>query len=127
MPPEQPRGRETLTGVMLALSRHRCMTTCRRYAVIGVIAKCCCMHIDGGRGHESVLVHQTDAVIVGSAPYPGVGRHRQVEVTRNLEGGLLGECRVAGHVEGNLHAQHIAAPVDAAPYEVGELGGLCPL
>src|SRR5205085_804402 len=53
--------------------------------------------------------------------------HRQVEVTRNLEGGLFGEGRVAGHVEGNLHAQHISAPINTAPDEVGELRGLCPL
>src|SRR5258708_17548513 len=85
------------------------------------------MYIDGGRGHEAVLVHDADTVVFGDAPHAGVGRYRQVKVTRNLEGGLLGEGRVAGHVEGNLHAQHISVPVDAAPDEVGELGGLCPL
>src|SRR6266702_3966186 len=126
MPPEHPRGRVALTGVSLALSRHRCMATSRRYAVIGIIGKCCRMHIDGGGGHESMFVHQTDAIIVGSAPYPGMGRHGQVEVTRCLERGLLGECRVAGNVEGKLHAQRISAPVNATSNEVGELGGLCP-
>src|SRR5437764_4241341 len=85
------------------------------------------MYIDGGRGHEAMLVHHADTLVFGDAPHAGVGSYRQVEVTRNLEGGLLGEGRVAGHVESNLHAQHIAAPVDAAPDEVGELGGLCPL
>src|SRR6266699_1977248 len=85
------------------------------------------MYIDGGRGHEAMLVHHADTVVFGDAPHAGVGSYRQVEVTRTLEGGLLGEGRVAGHVEGNLHAQHIAVPVDAAPDEVGEFGGLCPL
>src|SRR5439155_5793044 len=82
---------------------------------------------DGGGGHESMFVHQTDAIIVGSAPYPGMGRHGQVEVTRCLERGLLGECRVAGNVEGKLHAQRISAPVNATSNEVGKLRGLCPL
>src|SRR5947209_12440242 len=85
------------------------------------------MYIDGGRGHEAMRVHHADTLVFGDAPHAGVGSYRQVEVTRNLEGGLLGEGRVAGHVESNLHGQHIAAPVDAAPDEVGELGGLCPL
>src|SRR5438874_11448935 len=85
------------------------------------------MYIDGGRGHEAILVHHADTVVFGDAPHAGVGSYRQVKVTRNLEGGLLGEGRVAGHVESNLHAQHIAAPVAAAPDEVGELGRLCPL
>src|SRR5438552_14877574 len=85
------------------------------------------MYINGGRGHEAMLVHHADTVVFGDAPHAGVGSYRQVEVTRNLECGLLGEGRVAGHIEGNLHAQHIAVPVDAAPDEVGELGGLCPL
>src|SRR6266702_1151280 len=85
------------------------------------------MYIDGGRGHEAMIVHHADTVVFGDAPHAGVGSYRQVEVTRNLECGLLGEGRVAGHIEGNLHAQHIAVPVDAAPDEVGELGGLCPL
>src|SRR5438874_7036431 len=85
------------------------------------------MHIDGGRGHESVLVHQTNAIIVGSAPYPGMGRHGQVEITRYFKRGLLWEGRVAGDVEGELHAQHISAPVNAASNEVGKLRSLCPL
>src|SRR5437660_12763289 len=85
------------------------------------------MYIGGGRGHEAMLVHHADTLVFGDAPQAGVGSYRQVEVTRNLEGGLLGEGRVAGHVEGNLHAQHISAPVNAAPDEVGELRGLCPL
>src|SRR2546421_1040701 len=127
MPPEQPRGRIALTGVMLAFSRHRGGAARRRYAVIGVIGKCCRMHIDGGGGHESMFVHQTDAIIVGSAPNTGVGRHGQVKVTRNLERGLLGEGRVAGNVEGKLHAQHISTSVNATSNEVGKLRGLCPL
>src|SRR5881409_2700413 len=85
------------------------------------------MHIDGGGSHESMFVHQTDASIVSSAPHTGVGRHREVEVTRNLECGLLWEGRVAGNVEGKLHAQHISTSVNATSNEVGELRGLCPL
>ena len=85
------------------------------------------MHIDGGRGHEAMFVHHADTVVFGDAPHTSVGCHRQVKVTRDLEGGLFGEGRVAGHVEGNLHAQHISAPVNATPDEVGELRGLCPL
>src|SRR6266581_1103448 len=102
MPPEHPRGRVALTGVLLALSRHRCMATSRRYAVIGIIGKCCRMHIDGGGGHESMFVHQTDAIIVGSAPHTGVGRYGEIKVTCNLERGFLRECRVASYVEGKL-------------------------
>src|SRR5207248_4087416 len=85
------------------------------------------MYIDGRRGHEALLVHHADTVVFGDAPHAGVGGHRQVEVTSNLEGGLFGEGRVAGHVEGNLHAQHISAPINTTPDEVGELRGLCPL
>src|SRR6266516_6048514 len=103
MPTEQPRGRITLTGVMLALSRHRCMATRSCYAVVGVMGKCCHMHIDSGGGHESLLVHQTNAIIVGSAPHTGVGRYGEIKVTCNLERGFLRECRVASYVEGKLH------------------------
>src|SRR6266702_2237136 len=85
------------------------------------------MYIDGGRDHEAMLVHHADTVVFGDAPHAGVGSHRQVEVTSNLEGGLFGEGRVAGHVEGNLHAQHISAPINTTPDEVGELRGLSPL
>src|SRR5207244_8117014 len=59
--------------------------------------------------------------------YTSVSRHRQIELTSNLERGFLRECRVAGDVEGKLHAQHISAPINAASNEVGELRGLCPL
>src|SRR5437764_12926660 len=85
------------------------------------------MYIDGGRGHEAMLVHHADTVVFGDAPHTGVGCHWQVEVTSNLEGGLFGEGRVAGHVEGNLHAQHICAPINTTPDEVGEVRGLSPL
>src|SRR6266699_1528840 len=85
------------------------------------------MYIDGGRGHEAMLVHHADTVVFGDAPHAGVSSHRQGKVTRNLEGSLLGEGRVAGHVEGNLHAQHISAPINTTPDEAGELRGLCPL
>src|SRR5437588_2778360 len=85
------------------------------------------MHIDGGRGHEAMFVHHADTVVFGDAPHTGVGCHRQVKVTGNLEGSLFWEGRVASDVEGNLHTQHISTAVYAAPYEVGELRGLCPL
>ena len=84
------------------------------------------MDIDGGGGHKSMLVHQTDAVIVGRSPYACMGRYRQIEVARSLECGLLRKCGVAGNIESELHAQHISTPVDAPPDEIGKLGGLCP-
>src|SRR5712692_7980033 len=124
MPPEQPRGRVALTSVLLALCGDRCVATCGRDAMVRVLGQCCGMHIDGGWGHESMFVHQTDAVIGGSAPHTGVGRHRQVEVTRDLERGLFGECRVAGDIEGELHAQPISTSVNAASNEIGELRSL---
>src|SRR5215472_4458018 len=55
MPPEMPRGWVALTSIHLALGRHRCITACCCYALIRVLGQCCCMYIDGGRGHESVL------------------------------------------------------------------------
>src|SRR5579859_1189708 len=85
------------------------------------------MYIDGGRSHEAVFIHHADTMVFSDAPYTGVGCHRQIKVTGNLEGGLLGEGRIAGHVEGNLHAQHISTSVDATPDEVGELGSFRPL
>src|SRR5215471_504349 len=127
MPPELPRWWVALTGIHLALGGHRCVATCCRYSMIRVFRQGCRMHINGGRGHESVIVHQADAIIIGSAPYTSVGRHCQVKVTRNLEGGLLGECWVAGDVKGKLHAQHISTPIDTTSNEISELRGLCPL
>src|SRR5712692_5414516 len=121
MPPELPCGRIALTSILLALGGDRCVATCGRYALVGVLGQRCRMHIDGGRGHEAMFVHQTDTVISGSAPHTGVGRHRQVEVTRDLERGLFGECRVAGNVESELHAQPISTSVNTAPNEIGEL------
>ena len=87
MPPEQPRRRVALTGVILALSRHGCMTARGRNAVIRIVGKGRCMHIDGGRGHEAMFVHHADTVVFGDAPHTSVGCHRQVKVTRDLEGG----------------------------------------
>ena len=74
-----------------------------------------------------MFVHQTDAVIVGRAPHASVGRYRQIEVTRDLERDLFGECRVAGDIEGELHAQPISTSINAASNEIGELRSLCPL
>src|SRR5437870_687510 len=85
------------------------------------------MDIDVGGGHEAVFVHQADAIIVGGAPYASVGCHGQVEFTCSLKGGFFGECRVAGDVEGNLHAQLISMPIDATVNEIGEFWGFCPL
>src|SRR5579863_1439529 len=76
MPPEVPGGWVALTSIHLALSGHRCVAACCCYAMIRVFGQGCRMHIDGGGGHESVLVHQTDAIIVGSAPYASMSRHR---------------------------------------------------
>src|ERR1700738_2604996 len=111
MPSELPRGWVALTSVLLALGGDRCVATCSRYALVGVLGQCCRMDIDGGRSHESMLVHQTDAIIVGCAPHTGMSRHRQVEFTCNLKCGLFGECRVAGDIESKLHAQLITTPV----------------
>src|SRR5438045_5850950 len=85
------------------------------------------MYIDRGGGHKSMFVHQTDAIIIGSAPHASMGRHWQIEVTRRLERGLFGECRVTGNVEGELHAQPISTSVNTAPNEVGELRSFGPL
>src|SRR5258708_21303426 len=104
MPSELPRGWVALTSVLLALGGDRCGATCGCYALVGVLGQCCSMDINGGGNHESMFVHQTDAIIVGSAPHTGMGRHRQVEVTRNLKCGLFGECRVTGDIESKLHA-----------------------
>lgn len=72
------------------------------------------------RGHEAVLVHQADAIVVGGAPHPGVGGDGDAQFAGHLEGGLLGEGGVARDVEGELEAEHVVA-VDAAGDEVAEL------
>ena len=58
------------------------------------------MNVDGLGCHEPVLVHQPDAVVVGRAPDTGVGGHGKPELTSGLEGCLLREAGVTGHVEG---------------------------
>ena len=54
-------------------------------------------------------MHEPDAVVVRRAPDAGVRRDRQVELAGHLEGGPLGEGRVAGDVEGELQAEQVAA------------------
>src|SRR5579883_88621 len=87
----------------------------------------CRVYVDSRRGHESMVIHHTDTIIFGDAPHTGMGCHRQVEVTRRLESRLFGEGRVASHVKGNLHTQHISAPIDTALDEIGKLRRPCPL
>src|SRR5579883_3591259 len=85
------------------------------------------MHIDGRGGHEAVFVHQADASIFGYAPYTCMSCDGQIEIPRNLERAFFREIRIASDIEGDLHAQHISAPIDTALNEVGKLGSLCPL
>src|SRR5215471_14586559 len=127
MTTEHPCWRIALSGIMLALSRYRCISTGRRYPVIGVIRQCCCMYINGGWSHESMLVHQTDAVIVGRAPHTSVSCHRQVKFPCNFEGCPLGKGFITCNIEGELHAQHIPSSVNPATNKVRELWSLRPL
>src|SRR5579875_1910256 len=85
------------------------------------------MHVDGGGSHEAMIVHKTNTDIGSDAPHASVGCDRQVELTGNLEGGFFGKGWIAGHIEGNLHTQHVAAPIDATLDEIGEFRSLCPL
>src|SRR6266567_1895502 len=48
------------------------------------------MYIDGGRGHEAMLVHHADTVVFGDAPHAGVGSHRQVEELEVVREGPVG-------------------------------------
>ena len=72
---------------------------------------------------KPLLVHQPDAVVVGRAPDAGVRGHRDAEVAGHLERRLLRERRVAGDVEGHLHAHQVVAGV-AQPLEQRADGGV---
>ena len=77
---------------------------------------------------EAVLVDQPDAVVVRRAPDAGVRGHREPEVAGHLERRLLRERRVAGDVEGQLEAEHVAGAGAASLEEVadGRVGGPLP-
>jgi len=78
------------------------------------------VHVDALRRHESVVEHEPDAVVAGRAPHPRVCRHGDAELAGDLERAQFREERVAGHVEGELEAEHVVAG-DPAAHEVAEL------
>src|SRR5262249_6559544 len=80
------------------------------------------------RGHETVLVHEPDAVVGGDLPYPGVGGDRHAQFTRHLEGCLLREVRAGRRdVEGHLEAEHVVAAAEVPADKAAKLGGGRPL
>ena len=107
-------GRVPLPGAALGLGRHRDGAAGRGDPLVAVPGEGRGVHVHGLRGHEAVLVHQPDAVVVGRAPDAGVRGHRDAEVAGHLERRLLREGRVAGDVERHLHAHHVVARRRAA-------------
>ena len=117
---DRPGRRVALAGALLALGRHRDRPAGRGDAVVGVRGQGGGVHVDRLRGHEPVVVHQPDAVVVGRTPHPGVRGDRDAELAGHLEGAPLRELRVAGDVEGHLEAEHVVAGEPAVD-EVAEL------
>ena len=62
-----------------------------------------------------------------SRPHPGVRADRDAELAGDLEGGLLGEGRVAGDIEGQLEAEQVIAAADVPGGEIAELRSRGPL
>ena len=117
---QPPGGRVALARALLALGGDRREPAGCRDPVVGVRVQGCRVHVDRARRHEPVLVHEPDAIVVGGAPDARVRRHRHGQLAGNLERGSLREGGIPGHVEGQLEAEHVAAPVDAPGEEVPE-------
>ena len=126
--PHLPGRRVALAGALLGLRGDRDRAAGGRDPLVGVGAQRRRVHVDGLRGREAVLVHQPDAVVVRRAPDAGVRGHREAEVAGHLERRLLRERRVAGDVEGQLEAEHVAGAGTASLEEVadGRVGGPLP-
>src|SRR5262245_1995009 len=122
-----PGGRVALPGALLALGGHRRRAAGRRDPVIGVGRQRGRVHVDGGRRHEAVVVHEPDAVVARRPAHAGVGGHRRAQVAGHLERGPFEELRVAGDVEGHLEAEHVIAAAEAPAHEVAELRRRRPL
>ena len=115
--------RVALPGALLGFGRDRDGAAGGGDALVRVGGEGGRVHVDVFRGHEPVLVHQPDAVVVGGAPHPGVGGDGQAELAGHLEGRLLREGRVAGDVEGDLEAEHLVRGVLAEERPEGGVGG----
>ena len=85
------------------------------------------MHVADLGGHEPGVVHLHDRRVGGRTPDAGVRRHAQTELAGRFEGTALGELRCAGHVEGELQAQHVVRGVEVLGHEGSELGCVRPL
>ena len=118
---QMPGWRVALARARLALAGDGGVSARRGDALVRVVRKGGGVNADRGGIQEPVLGHQPDAVIVGGAPHSGVSRHGKAEVARGFEGAVFRKGGVTGDIEGKLHAQHIAAPVNAPLDEVGEL------
>src|SRR5262249_4504897 len=122
-----PGRRVPLTGALLALRRDGHRATGRGDAVVRVRSQRRGVHVDGSRRHETVLVHELDAVVVRRAPHAGVRRHGYVEFAGDCEGRFLRERRVARDVKRHLEAEHVIAAGDATVHEITELRARRPL
>lgn len=124
---QPPGGRVALSGVLLALRRHRHPAAGSGDPLVGVLAERGGVHIGDVGGHEPVVPHQADAVVARRAPDPGVGGDRHAELTGGLERGLLRERRVARDVERQLEAQHVVPRGEVTVHEPAHLRGRRPL
>ncbi len=122
-----PGRRIPLTRALLALARDRHSASGRGDLLVALGLEGGGVHVGDLGRHEPAVVHLLDADVGRRAPHSGVGRDAQPHVASLLEGGTFGEVLGAGHVEGDLQAEHVVRTREVLRDEAIELGGIHPV